>query len=217
MRRRAQAHRAETVQAIVDATERLLRDRSFRDLTIVDVMAEAGLGRTAFYRYFPDLESVLLLRLGDIRTALETARDDWLVESGGTAGPESDLLAGASAFVEVFRRHGTWMLACADAATLNADADGAWRALIDGFWTSTRDGVEGLCARGECAVEDPAETTRALVLMSESYLLEAFGRGRDVTIEQASEVLSRIWRRTLFGAPATTVMLPASSRRTLVG
>jgi AcrR family transcriptional regulator len=217
MRRRAQVRRAETAQAIVDAADRLLCAHSFRDLTIADVMAEAGLGRTAFYRYFPDLEALVVSRLAEIRASLEWARDQWILEFGASPGPESDLLAAASAIAEVFRLHGPWLLACADAATVNPEADAAWRGLVDDFCASTLEGVEGLCAAGLCVLDDPAETTRALVLMSESYLLEAFGRGRDVTLERAAEVLAMIWRRTLFGAPAGTVMLQVSSRRTRAG
>ncbi len=217
MRRRAQVRRAETAQAIVEAAGRLLCERSFRDLSIADVMAEAGFGRTAFYRYVPDLESLVVSRLTEISASLEAARDEWILEFGGSPGPDSDLLAAASAIAEVFRVNGPWLLACADAATVNPQADAAWRGLVDGFCSSTLEGVEGLCASGVCVLDDPAETTRALVLMSESYLLEAFGRGRDVTLERAAEVLAMIWRRTLFGAPAGTVMLPVSTRRSRAG
>jgi AcrR family transcriptional regulator len=202
----------------VDAAERLLFERSYRDLTIGDVMAEAGLGRTAFYRYFPDLEAVVIHRLAEVRGLLEAARDQWLLDASAAGQrPEADILAVASVFAEVFRKHGPVLLACADAATVSSEADAAWRGLIDGFCASTLSGVEELCRAGICDLDDPAETTRALVLMSESYLLEAFGRGRDVTLEAAAEVLTTIWRRALFGSPAGTVMLPASTRRPRAG
>ena len=68
-------------ELLLDTVERLLADRSFRDLTVADVMAEAALPRTTFYRYFPDLESILLLgvarvseELGDASTLLAHRR-----------------------------------------------------------------------------------------------------------------------------------------------
>ena len=51
-------------KAILDATAILLNSRPFRDLTVEDVMTAAGLGRTAFYRYFPDLESLVVRLMG---------------------------------------------------------------------------------------------------------------------------------------------------------
>ena len=44
--------RAEAKRRIVAATATLLRKRRYNTLTIEQVMAEAGLARTVFYRYF---------------------------------------------------------------------------------------------------------------------------------------------------------------------
>lgn len=198
VRRRAQARRAATEREILDATERLLEVRTFRDLTIADVMAEAGATRTAFYRYFPDLGSVLLRRLGELNLEMEQARDRWLAESEDPAG---SLLDSALAFAGIFLRHGKFLLALADAASGAPEVDTAWRALVDGFTEITLVRVGALCRRGLCSLDDPGEMTRALVLMTERYLLETYGRGTGVPVERAAACIALVWERTLF-APA---------------
>jgi AcrR family transcriptional regulator len=200
VRLRAVARRQATEQSILDATERLLADRMFRELTIAEVMAEAGATRTAFYRYFPDLESVLLRRLAEVNQLMEEARDEWLAESDD---PAASLLDAALSFAGIFREHGRFLLALADAATGAPEVDVAWRGLVEGFTSITTDRVRALCRRGLSALRDPDEITRALVLMTERYLLETYGRDRHMPVERAAGCVALVWQRTLFlPAPA---------------
>jgi AcrR family transcriptional regulator len=78
LRRRVRERRTTAERTILDATEALLTDREFRDLTVEDVMASTGLTRTSFYRYFPDLEAVLLRWLSDLGDDLRRTADSWL-------------------------------------------------------------------------------------------------------------------------------------------
>src|ERR1700742_817062 len=59
--RKADAHKR-----IVAAAERLLRERAYRDLSVDQVMAEAGLSRTIFYRHFDSLGAVVKAWLAEI-------------------------------------------------------------------------------------------------------------------------------------------------------
>ncbi len=77
-RRCSSERRAATEQAILDATQALLEERSFHDVNVEDIMARAGLGRTAFYRYFPDLESVVSRLMGTLVEELRGASQTWL-------------------------------------------------------------------------------------------------------------------------------------------
>lgn len=161
-------------------------------------MARSGLTRTAFYRYFPDLETVLRRGLADVNRELGAASELWLAES---ADPQGGLLPAAIAFTAVFRDHGRLLLASADAATGAPELEATWRALVDGFTARTLRRVEDLCGRGLCSIDDPAETCRALVWMTERYLLETFGRSRRVPVGRAAGAIALIWRRTLFYRP----------------
>ena len=53
-------HREQTRQRLFAALSRLMRERGFDAITLADVAAAAGIGRTAVYNHFPDKESLLV-------------------------------------------------------------------------------------------------------------------------------------------------------------
>jgi AcrR family transcriptional regulator len=202
LRKRAEARRRRSVneRAILDAVEVLLADRSFHDLTVEDVMASTGLTRTAFYRYFPDLEALLVQRMSEVAVEIRAAADRWLEAS---RDPRTTIYDSALAMAEVYRRHGRLLLAYSDAATTGDRVGIAWRQTVDSFVTLCTDRIGSLGV----AVGNTEETARALVGMIERYLTDTYGRQRDVPVEVAAETITIIWARTLFGEP-----LAASSR-----
>ena len=148
-RERVRAHRRANEQAILDATETLLRERPYRDLAIEDVMTSAGLTRTAFYRYFPDLESVLLRLVEDIADELAAATTRW-IEADPADGRAALVDAGLE-LAETYRTHGRLLAAFADAAAVSPDVDDAWRAVIDGFIDDNITRLADLAAQGSAA------------------------------------------------------------------
>jgi AcrR family transcriptional regulator len=189
-RARARERRSLTEQAILDATEALLAERTFHDLTVEDVMASTGMTRTAFYRYFPDLEAVLLRRLAQVADELREAADRWLDPA---ADPDDGLVDAGRALARVYQRHGRLLLAYTDAASGSPDLAAAWRAMVQTFVEPTRTRIIGLSD-----VPHPEQVTLALVWMLERYLVETYGRGPEVPIDVAAETLALIYRRVLF-------------------
>lgn len=57
-------HRDETRRRLFAAFARLLEERGFDAVTLADVAAEAGIGRTAVYNHVPDKETLLLEYIG---------------------------------------------------------------------------------------------------------------------------------------------------------
>jgi AcrR family transcriptional regulator len=53
-------HRERTRAALFGALSELMRERGFDALSLADIAARAGVGRTAVYNHFPDKESLLL-------------------------------------------------------------------------------------------------------------------------------------------------------------
>ena len=54
-----EAHRAETIERLLQAWGELVLERGYEDVSLADVAAKAGLARTAIYNYFPDREALL--------------------------------------------------------------------------------------------------------------------------------------------------------------
>jgi AcrR family transcriptional regulator len=178
------------------ALETLLSQTPYDDLRVEDVMACAGLTRTAFYRYFPDLESVLLAWLDIIRAELEDAANRWLAPD---VDPDGGILAATTGLAQVWSRHGRLLKAILDGATSGSRVQAAWRMTVESFIPPVETRFADLAARGRLAVTHPEETARALVWMCERYLSEVFTHDVNVTVETAAVTLADIWRRVALG------------------
>ncbi len=53
-------HREQIRQSVFDALTALLEERSFDAITMAQLAAKAGMGRTAIYHHFPDKEAVVV-------------------------------------------------------------------------------------------------------------------------------------------------------------
>jgi AcrR family transcriptional regulator len=54
-----EAHRAATMDRLLDAFGELVLEHGYAEVSLADVASRAGLARTAIYNYFPDRESLL--------------------------------------------------------------------------------------------------------------------------------------------------------------
>jgi TetR/AcrR family transcriptional regulator, ethionamide resistance regulator len=203
-RRQVRARRQAAEQAILEATEALLAEREFRDLTVEDVMASTGLTRTSFYRYFTDLEAVLLRCLAELGDDLRRHADSWLQD------PATGLEAGID-LVTLFRDHGRLLLAFEQAAGEGTEIDQAWREVIQAFTDRYTRFITDLCDHGLSTIEQPEQTARALVSMTARYLIDTYGRGPAVPVDVAAATLAGIWQRTLFSSALSKPTSPSRS------
>jgi AcrR family transcriptional regulator len=194
-RTRAAAHerRAATERAILETTEQLLEQRPFRDLTVEDVMSKAGLTRTAFYRYFPDLESVVVRLMGQLVDELRQASARWVASEDPAAQLHGSMLQ----FAAVYRDHGRLMQAFYDAAGAGPDLRDLWSITIGELIAPVEAHTHTLMAAGRVEMEYPTETIRALSVLTDRYLLDVYWKYGLVPIERPTAVLEQIWIRTL--------------------
>jgi AcrR family transcriptional regulator len=55
-----EAHRREVRDAILDTTAALVAEQGLRSVTMSQIAAETGIGRATLYKYFPDVEAILV-------------------------------------------------------------------------------------------------------------------------------------------------------------
>ena len=55
-----EAHRREVRDAILDTTATLVAEQGLRSVTMSQIAEEAGIGRATLYKYFPDVEAILV-------------------------------------------------------------------------------------------------------------------------------------------------------------
>lgn len=189
--------RAAAEQAILEAARTLLADRRVRDLSIDDLMSAAGLSRTAFYRYFPDLETLLQRLLEDARDELADAAAKWLADDRG-GDPVRNLRDGLEAVAAVWGRRGHVLRAVVDAAAGDSEIENVYTEFVRFFVDAVTARISGDLAAGLIHGLDPRPTAEALVCMNERYLAGTVGREAGADHRVHAETLLLIWQRTLY-------------------
>lgn len=191
-RRGAGRQSREQVRArIIEAATELVRERSFAELKVGEVMDRAGLERTIFYRHFENLGSLLL---GAGREAIDElyAAQVALSEARVDFGP--DVIRRAIELpVAIYERHGPVLRAVSEAVAANQLVAVDQVAIRRRFDELVVEALTRGAGRGRRPLADLTETAHALNLLNERYLLDAFGREPRVSAETAVETLTEIW------------------------
>ena len=200
-RRRRRPEEAE--RAILAAARSFLSEHPFREMKVEDVMARTGLSRPAFYAYFKDRYELVTRLLEGIGGLLFAVDRRWLVGDPGVGRGESaailrDALGGGA---ETFERYGPVLRAISDAASYDGRVEEVYRGglierLILAVEARIARDVEADISPGNLV---PEETARALVLMTERYMIDAYGTPRANNTDAVVRTLATVWIRTLYG------------------
>jgi AcrR family transcriptional regulator len=92
------SHRREVSEAIFDTTWALVRQHGLRAVTMTQVAAEAGIGRATLYKYFSDVEAILVAwHQRHVAAHLEHLAD--LAEGSGSPRARLEAVLGAYALI----------------------------------------------------------------------------------------------------------------------
>jgi TetR/AcrR family transcriptional regulator, ethionamide resistance regulator len=200
--RRRQRRRQDAEREILDAAERLLRTRLFRELTVDDVMAATTQSRTAFYRHFTDRHRLLIRLMEEVGEELYAMADTWLSGSGDPAAEGREAL---ERLADVYQAHGALLRAASEAAHHDSEVEQVYQRLLDRFVAATAARIERDIAAGRVRVPDARQAATALVWMNERYLAIALGEPGVTDRATALDTLATIWIRALYGSdPAGT-------------
>src|SRR5262245_22277312 len=107
-REQAQKSRAQVRATILQAARELVEKNQFARVGVSELMEGTGMGRTAFYKYFDDQESVLLALFDEAVAELEAASRAWMDDQ--TSDADQVLVAGMAAY----SKHAALLRAVAD-------------------------------------------------------------------------------------------------------
>ncbi len=202
--------RQESRERIVAAATELVRGTPYAALTVDDVMREAGFGRTIFYRHFDDLADLLLRAAQEAIGELFQAQQAFS-EARIHAGPDvvRDALRPA---VAIYVQHGPLLRAISEAAAGGDEQVAAAQAAMrEQFNALLADAMLASPHLGRHPVADRMQTARALNLLNEAYLTDAFGREARVTPAVALQTLTEIWVALIHGEPAAGLHPPLAA------
>lgn len=188
---RTRQTRRESRERIVAAATELVRRSSYAELSVDAVMREAGQGRTIFYRHFDDLADLLT------RVSREAVEELFEAQRSLVAARPDDATGAVrralEAAVEVYQRHGPLLRCVAEAAAVDPQIAAGYAAMRSRFDELAEQSLRDVAGPGRTPPANPGETARALNLMNETYLTDAFGREPRVAPETAVQTLTEIW------------------------
>lgn len=190
-------------QAVSDATERLLETRMFAELSVADVIAEAGVSRASFYFYFASkydlLAAVSARAVDDVYGVAKT----WL-ERSEDQPPREALAAAMQGAIDRWRRHGPLLRAMVEAASSSREIDETWRLLISRIVDGTAAQIERERAAGIAppGTGDARTLAATLTWMTERsvYLMVSGGEPCFADERRLVETLTDVWWQAIYGA-----------------
>jgi AcrR family transcriptional regulator len=191
----------QTRQAIEMAARKLFAERGFHGTTLADITSAAGKSSAVFYRYFTDKEDLLA-------ALAESFLHDVVTPSGlslhlpDSADDDAFFTSVVSGYWSMFKQNIGIMIAVAQLAATQE----RFAAVQNEF---RRFGMDIVAASVRRAQEqgygrelNPEHTAAAIALLFENFTTVFVGRpnlGVTITDEDAIAMLSRIWKKTLYG------------------
>jgi TetR/AcrR family transcriptional regulator, ethionamide resistance regulator len=187
---------------ILDATEQLLKRVPFSELNVTMVMAQTRLARSSFYEYFKDLHEVLVSLTG--RMLEEMAAQNSVVDSRmpSAADRKGYLAALRDKYViycELHRKHRHLYRALVAAAPSDGRVEQLMQTYLESITQGTMENIWNVQKAGGARGLNVAETARAIILMSESYIMEKLCGKQRAHPEEVANVLLAILERVCFG------------------
>jgi len=188
---RQRLSREEVRDRLVGAATELVRDRSFYDLNVSEVTEHAGIERTIFYRHFDDLADLLLRAATEAIESLYEAQVE--LDTDREEGDLETVRAAIEPAVRVYELHGPILRAVTEAGASHPEIAARGAELRRRFNDLVRGSLTRLPGLHENPPADLVESARALNLLNEVYLRDAFGHEPRVSAETAIQTLTEIW------------------------
>jgi TetR/AcrR family transcriptional regulator, ethionamide resistance regulator len=188
----------EAKREILDAAETLLSERSFRELSVDELMARTSMTRSSFYHYFRSLDEVAIALMRRVQGEMMEAAAPWL-QTGYEGDPAAGAENGIRASAEIFARHGVVLAAIHEASFRYEAVQREWRdGVLEEWIRAIAAQLRAQRERGATSVADPEEIARALLLMNTAVLVERLGKQPPDPPEDVAEILAEIWIGALY-------------------
>jgi TetR/AcrR family transcriptional regulator, ethionamide resistance regulator len=189
---------ADLREAVLDATARLLDARPYSDLSVADVLAEAGISRGSFYFYFAGKGDVLAELVRRAVRGGHEAAEPWLSDP---ADAVAALRSGISAGADLWRRNAGVLRAVVENWRGDPALTALWQEQMASFTAAT---VTQLRSHPDVVAHlgpDLEAVAASLTWLGERlYYLAAIGQPPFDDPEVLVRTLLRIWTSTLYPA-----------------
>src|SRR5436190_852106 len=140
---------------ILDAAEALLAERSYREVSVDELMQRTGMTRSTFYHYFRGLDELAVALLKRVQSEMIDAVAPWLGPAAETDDLVGNIEQGIVGVAQVYARHGRVLAAIDQAAHQHEKVEQAWRSGVLAPWiAAVTEQMRANHERGLTAVEE---------------------------------------------------------------
>jgi TetR/AcrR family transcriptional regulator, ethionamide resistance regulator len=192
-----------TQAAVLDATERLLAQRPFSELSVNDLIDEAGISRTSFYAHFDSRTAVIAECLRRVMGQIAVAVDPFLAES--EADPEAAIRASIRRWVAVAREHGAVLRTVSEVWPHDERLRELWFSIMSRFTAGTARVIATARGAGQAPAGADAEGLAACLMWGYERVLQVATAGGDAAglpdAEAIVEPLAQMMTGGVYGLP----------------
>ena|SRR5215210_1917546 len=190
-------------EQIFTATERLLADVPLHDLSVAQILREAGVSRATFYFYFSSKFAVVTGLLARVMDEIYETVQPFVARRGDR---EEALRESLEAATNVWRSHRLVLRAAHEHWHAVPELRSLWLEVFAGFTTVLSEQLERERGAGLLVATSPTRTIAALLLWATEGCLYVSGLGADSDLPEESNMVNplvSLWLGTLYGrAPA---------------
>jgi len=184
-----------TREAILSAALEFLWTHRFRDLTVGGLMKDAGLSRSAFYKYFDDAYDLVKKLLHALEVDIFRETSLWFE---GDGDPLELLRESLTNLVKIAYARGPILRAVTDAAVSDQRLEVVWNHTLVKFDKAIAERIRQHQRAGWITQFDAKPVAMALNRMDVAMLVDAFGRRPRKRQKPVARALFRIWSCTLY-------------------
>ena len=201
----ATARSGDTRAEILAATERLLDRESLRELSVADIIAEAGVSRATFYFYFSSKYALIAGLLTQIMDDVYAVAGPFL-ERADDESPYEALSNGIRAAAALWKAHRPAMRAMSEHWPTDPELRDLWLQIVERFTGAMAAEIDRQRKQGFAPPGPDSRRLMATLLWTAERCFYVAGTGADESLgseEQAAEVLYALWRGAIYaGLPA---------------
>jgi AcrR family transcriptional regulator len=202
LERRARRADGEARDALLASAERLLDDRKIADLTVADVLSDAGVSRASFYFYFASKHDLVIALSDEIMGEVEQTAMPWLERA--ELEPAEAVRTAIRDTLGVWERHGAVLRAIAESWHASPELGDVWGGSVERFVARARAQIERERASGAAPQDGPnaGALAAALIWMNERafYLWSSRAEPELGDQETVVETLTAIWVGAIYGS-----------------
>jgi len=181
--------------------ERLLEQRSLKEISVDDLARGAGISRPAFYFYFPSKDAVVLTLVDRLAEQANNAKQAAVEERD--EDPAAAVREAIQIFYEMMGAHRAVLRAVVELSATNVEARDLRSQIAEGWVANVTERIETERERGIARPGLPArDLAAALVQLNERVMLAVFFDERPaVSEDRLVDVLCEIWLGAIYGEP----------------